>query len=103
MTALEDRPSSRQVPGIPPAAAYEWRIFLRLEAHCYRRDQLAATYPIMLMPWCEEARPFGLKHERYEIGDTRIAAPHPAWTCPECAALLRGASGLGPNVVVDSR
>lgn len=73
-----------------PAAAYEWRYFLRQVAHLYRRDQLAADYPLRLLPWCEEHRPFGLRHERYGISASRVAAPAPEWTCSQCTNLLNG-------------
>ena len=92
MTRFNARPQIRRLGRVVSrAAAYEWRMFLG-EAHCYRRSQLAANWPPMLLPWCEEERRCSRRHERPNIGDERIPAPCPGQTCPDCGHLLRAAN-----------
>ncbi len=86
-------PSPRRTGGLPSQAAnYEWRTFLGVEAHLYRRSQLAAAWPPMLTPWCEETRPVPLRHELAGISSTRLPAPTSATSCVECGHLLRAAN-----------
>lgn len=84
MTALDDRAARWAGHGVASrAAAYEWRWFLG-EAHCYRRDQLVADWPPMLLPWCEENRTGPRRHERVSISERRVAARAWSATCPDC-------------------
>ncbi|WP_410676632.1 hypothetical protein [Amycolatopsis sp. cmx-4-68] len=91
MTTLDEPHPAHTTGASSPAAAYEWRMFLG-EAHCYRRAQLAAAWPPMLLPWCEENRPGPRRHERANISERRV--PDPAWaaTCRTCGHLLRAAN-----------
>jgi hypothetical protein len=91
MTTLSGRRLLASSAGISRASAYEWRWFLG-QAHCYRRDQLAADWPAMLLPWCEEDRPMARRHERPNISDERVPAPAPQAMCPDCGHLLRAAN-----------
>jgi hypothetical protein len=91
VTALDDRPRHRTGGVVSRAELYEERFFLG-QVHCYRRDQLAADWPPMLLPWCEEDRPAPLRHERANIWTRRVLTAKWIDTCPRCGHLLREAN-----------
>lgn len=94
VTALDHRLRVPEPRGgsVSRAAGYEWRLFLGAEAHLYPRTQLAADWPPMVKPWCEEDRPGARRHERSAIGAERLLTPRPAIRCRDCGHKKRAAN-----------